>query len=238
MLDVTILPILEDNYTYIVRSGDCIAVIDPGDAAPIINYCNDHNIIPTHIFNTHHHWDHTDGNLEIKDKYNCPIIGPKDEQDKIKNLDIVLYHGEFFQIGHETIEVIKTSGHTNGHISFYCQNSKNLFCGDALFSMGCGRLFEGTPADMFKGFQHIKNLPLETKIYCGHEYTLNNAQFCSNIEPDNPDIITRTHEVEGLREKKIPTIPTTLEQELKTNVFLKAETVKELTQLRVLKDKS
>ena len=236
MLDVTTLPILNDNYAYIIRSGDELAVFDPGEAPPIITYLDKHNLTPNYIFNTHHHGDHVQGNLEIKEKYNCHIVGPAEEKDKIKTLDIGLTHGERFNLGGETIEIIKTAGHTNGHISFYFQKSKTLFCGDALFSMGCGRLFEGTPEDMFKGFEFIKRLPHETKIYCGHEYTLNNAEFCLSVEPDNPDLIARTEEVKILRQQGKPTIPTNLGLELKTNLFLRAKTAKNLKDLRALKD--
>jgi hydroxyacylglutathione hydrolase len=238
MLDVTILPILNDNYAYILHSKDEVAVLDPGDAAPIIKYLEQHNWVPNYIFNTHHHGDHVAGNNEIKQKYNCRVVGPAEEKDKIKTLDVGLSHGEFFNFGGETIQVIKTAGHTNGHISFYFQSSNTLFCGDALFAMGCGRLFEGTPKDMFKGFQHIKRLPLDCKIYCGHEYTLTNAKFCLSIEPDNTDLIQRYKEVENLRRQKQPTIPTTLEQELKTNLFLMAETADALGKIRALKDRA
>jgi len=236
MLNVTILPILEDNYAYIIRADDQIAIIDPGAAEPVIDYLEKHALTPDYIFNTHHHWDHVNGNLKIKEKYGCKIIGPKEGEDKIKGLDITKRHDDVFQFGNENVQVIKAAGHTNGHICFYFQQSKILFSGDALFSMGCGRLFEGTAEDMFAGFEHIKRLPDDTQIYCGHEYTLGNAEFCLTIEPDNQDIMQRYKEVQDLRAQNRPTIPTTLGQERKTNVFLRAETAQELKRIRELKD--
>ena len=236
MLNVTLIPILEDNYTYIIQSGDDVGIIDPGDAKPIINKLEELDLTPNYIFNTHHHWDHVNGNKKIKDKYNCRLVAPQEEQDKIKDIDIGLSHGEMFQFGDETIEAIKVSGHTNGHICFYFHNSKILFSGDALFSMGCGRLFEGSAADLFEGFQHLKKLPDDTQIYCGHEYTLTNANFCLSVEPDNMDIISRTEEIKSLRSAQKPTIPTTIELEKQTNLFFRAKTAQDLKVLRDLKD--
>ena len=238
MLNVTLIPILEDNYTYIIQSGNDVGIVDPGDAAPIINKLEELDLTPNYIFNTHHHWDHVNGNKKIKDKYNCRLVAPQEEQDKIKDIDIGLSHGEMFQFGGDTIEVIKVSGHTNGHICFYFQNSKILFSGDALFAMGCGRLFEGNATDLFEGFQHLKKLPDDTQVYCGHEYTLTNANFCLSVEPDNTDIISRTEEIKSLRAAQQPTIPTTIALEKQTNLFFRAKTAKDLKILRDLKDKS
>ncbi len=238
MLNVTLIPILEDNYAYIIQSGDDVGIVDPGDAAPIINKLEELGLTPNYIFNTHHHWDHVNGNKKIKDKYNCRLIAPKEEQDKIKNTDIGLNHGEFFQFSGETIEVIKVSGHTKGHICFYFQNSKTLFSGDALFAMGCGRLFEGSATDLFEGFEYLKNLPDDTQIYCGHEYTLTNANFCLSVESDNLDIINRTEEIKSLISAQQPTIPTTIALEKQTNLFFRAKTAQDLKILRDLKDKS
>ena len=196
------------------------------------------DLTPNYIFNTHHHWDHVNGNKKIKDKYNCRLVAPQEEQDKIKDIDIGLSHGEMFQFGGDTIEVIKVSGHTNGHICFYFQNSKILFSGDALFAMGCGRLFEGNATDLFEGFQHLKKLPDDTQVYCGHEYTLTNAKFCLSVEPDNTDIISRAEEIKALLAAQQPTIPTTIALEKQTNLFFRAKTAESLRNLRDLKDSS
>lgn len=236
MLDVILVPILEDNYAYIIKSKDSVAVIDPGDAAPVIAVLEEMDLKPSFIFNTHHHWDHVNGNKKIKEKYGLEIIGPESERNKIPELDNGLKNADAFNFGDEVVGIIETRGHTLGHICFYFKNSKILFSGDTLFSLGCGRLFEGTAEDLFNAFKTLKALPDDTQIYCGHEYTLDNAKFCLNIAPDNQDLITRAEEIKNLRNKKQPTIPTALAQEKKTNVFLMAKNAEEFKELRKLKD--
>lgn len=238
MLDITILPILEDNYCYIIQSNNLVGIIDPGEAKPVIAHLEKHNLKPDYIFNTHHHWDHVNGNKAIKQKYSAQIIAPKSESTKIKNSDIALSHDQTFTFGDEEIKIIKVAGHTMGHICFYFEKSKALFSGDALFSMGCGRLFEGNADDLFKGFEILRQLPDDTQIYCGHEYTETNGKFCLSVEPDNQDLIARYDEVIALRQANQPTIPTTLGLEKKTNLFLRAQTAEDLKILRDLKDKA
>ncbi len=236
MLTVTLVPILEDNYAYIIQSQDSIAIIDPGESKAIINALEKLNITPSFILNTHHHWDHVNGNKQIKEKYNVEIIGPESERKSIPELDTGLKNGDIFNFGDETVEVIETQGHTLGHICFYFKNSKILFSGDTLFSLGCGRLFEGTAEQSFNSFKKLKALPDDTKIYCGHEYTLENAEFCLSVDPDNQHLIKRIKEIENLRTNNKPTLPVTLEQEKKTNIFLKAKNAEEFKKFRELKD--
>lgn len=237
MLNVTLLPILSDNYTYIIESGGNVGVIDPGEAEPIISFFKKKNIKPSIIFNTHHHYDHTDGNVALKEKYGCKIIGPEKDKHRIKEMDQGIGEKDTLQFGNEKIEIIDTVGHTSGHICFYFPDSHILFSGDTVFAMGCGRLFEGNAEDMYQSFSKIKKLPDNTKIYCGHEYTMSNAQFCLSIEPENEELMKRMADVQKMREEKIPTIPTTLGLEKETNVFMRAKTVQEFKQYRDLKDK-
>ena len=236
MLNVTLVPILEDNYAYIIQSGERCAVIDPGEAKPIITALEESGLSPQVVLNTHHHGDHVAGNQNIKRNYACKVIGPEKDRDRIPGMDIGINDKDTFSFGDEKMEVIETPGHTAHHLCLYFPNSQVLFSGDTLFSMGCGRLFEGTAEQMFQSFEKFKSLPDETKIYCGHEYTLDNGKFCLSIEPDNPDLIERIKEVESLRSDHKPTIPSTIGLEKKTNVFMRAETPEEFKKYRELKD--
>ncbi len=236
MLDVTLIPILEDNYTYLIQSEGKVGIIDPGEADPIIKKLEELNLTLDYIFNTHHHYDHIDGNAVLKNKYNAQIIAPASEQKRISNIDIAVNETSEIMFGNEAVKVIETAGHTTGHICFYFPDSNVLFAGDTLFSMGCGRLFEGTPEDMFNSIQKIKALPLQTKIYCGHEYTLTNGNFCLSVDGDNQDLKARMKDAQNLRAQDKPTIPTTIELELKTNIFMRAETVEDFAHYRSLRD--
>ena len=237
MLDVTLIPVLDDNYAYILQSGSEIAVLDPGEAQPVIEYLEKNKLIPSIIFNTHHHGDHIAGNKKIQEKYNSQIVGPEKDKSRIPNINIGLNEGDIYKFGDEDITIMETPGHTNGHICLWFKQSKILFSGDTLFAMGCGRLFEGTADDIFPSFVRFNQMPDETTIYCGHEYTLENARFCLSIEPENDDLIERMKEVEGLYNNEIPTIPTTIGLERKTNVFMRAKDVAEFKKYRTLKDR-
>lgn len=236
MLDVTLIPVLSDNYAYIIKSGDEAGIIDAGEADPVIQYLEENNLTPSVLFNTHHHPDHIGGNAEIKNKYGVRIIGPQKDEHRIKDMDQGVSEGDALSFGNETVEVMETPAHTSGHICLWFPDSKVVFSGDTLFSMGCGRLFEGTAQQMFDAMQRLKALPPETKVYCGHEYTQDNGNFCLSIEPNNSDLITRMQKVEMLRSENRPTIPSTIDQEIKTNVFMRAETAEELAKYREAKD--
>ena len=223
-MKIHIIPILQDNYAYVVEEGDVTVVIDPGEAEPIIAFLEQNNLKPDWVINTHKHWDHVNGNAVILEKYNARLAAPAECGDS----DHLLKDGDQF-LG---FDVIETPGHTMGHIVLYHPVEKILFSGDTLFSMGCGRLFEGAADDIFPSIQHIKLLPPETQIYCGHEYTLSNAKFAANILPHNHDIQNRLSVISGQK----CTIPTLLSEELKTNPFLLAETVEEFTRYRTAKD--
>lgn len=237
MLKTHIIPILKDNYAYILegKNKEC-AIIDPGESVPIIKYLDENTLTPSHIINTHHHGDHIAGNSELIKRYHCKLVGPKSETARISNMDILLSEGDAFSFANEPIDIIETPGHTRGHICLYFPRSKIVFTGDTLFSLGCGRLFEGDARTMWQSLQKIMALPDDTLIYCGHEYTLLNGKFCLSIEPENCDLHARIREAEDLRAKNKPTLPVSLATEKKTNVFLKASSAEEFAGLRTLKD--
>ncbi len=236
-MQIDIIPILKDNYAYLLRGADGKnAVIDPGEAAPVIAYLQSNDLKLDLIINTHHHGDHISGNSKLIDTYNCQLAAPKKEAAKIGKLDIELEEKSVFSFGGEKAKILETPGHTLGGICLYFPTSKACFSGDTLFSMGCGRLFEGTPAMMWESLQKIMALPPETRIFPGHEYTLENAKFCLSIEPDNADLKERMREIDTLRANNHPTIPVTLETEKKTNVFLRVEDAKKFAALRAQKD--
>lgn len=236
MLNVTIVPVLTDNYSYIAQSGNDVAVIDPGEPGPLEIRLAEMGVTPTLILNTHHHSDHIAGNRQLKRKYGCKVIGPMADIKRMPDLDEGVKEGHTIRLGDETLRVIETPGHTSGHICIYAESAHILFAGDTLFSMGCGRLIEGTAEQMWNSLEKIMALPDDTQIYCGHEYTLSNAKFCIAIEKNNADIQARLSEVQKLTANGKPTIPTTLAQEKKTNVFLRTGKAASFTQLRMLKD--
>ncbi len=236
-LDVTLIPILKDNYAYILKSDNKIAILDPGAAQPIIQYFDENNITPHYIFNTHHHWDHTDGNDELAKKYNLKIVAPLSEQQKIGHIDIGLKDKSIFEFGDTSFQAIETKGHTQGHLCLWFENEKILFSGDMIFALGCGRPMEGDAEDLFKSFQKISFLPDETIIYCGHEYTQTNAEFSLSINPNDDAILNRMADIKEKRAKNIPTIPTTMQLERKTNLFMRAKDLKEFQSLRDARNK-
>lgn len=239
-MQVDILHTLSDNYAYLLRgNNDDVAVVDPGDAVPILEALKEQHIALTHILITHHHHDHIAGISKLLEEFpNLETIGPKAERDKIPALTKTVCEMEAFDILGTKIQVIETPGHTLGSICFYLPEHNILFSGDTLFSMGCGRLFEGTPEHMFASFEKLKTLPDETMIYCGHEYTRSNAEFCLSIEPENQDLQTRYNEVKSLGAANMPTIPVSLKTEKNTNVFLRAPDAKTFAHLRKQKDQA
>lgn len=232
------IPALRDNYIYILheKNQDQTTVIDPSLAKPVNDFLREHNLKLNFIWNTHHHWDHTGGNQELKKKWNCPVYGYKGDAFRIPEMDKTLEEGEAFYFGKTRIEVLFIPGHTLGHIAFWLPEEKSLFCGDTLFSLGCGRLFEGTSEMMFNSLQKIKALPPDTQIYCAHEYTEDNARFALSVDKTNTALQKRARAVKLLRQKNQPTVPSSLKEELAVNPFLKAKTPSEFKVLRKKKD--
>jgi len=225
MLEIIQLPVLNDNYIYLIHEPVSAetAVIDPAIPEPVLDALTSRGWNLSYIFNTHHHWDHVGANLELKQKTNCQIFASEADQARIPGLDKSLKHGDQVYLGNQVANVIATPGHTLGHIVYHFRDSRALFCGDTLFSMGCGRLFEGSPEQMWHSLQLLKQLPKQTRIYCAHEYTLANGKFALTLEPDNKQLLQRLDEVNLLRSQNKPTIPSTIEQELATNPFLREQ---------------
>ena len=219
------IPCLNDNYAYIVKDNitKTVGVVDPSEAKPIINYLKKEKLELNYILNTHHHFDHIGGNIELQKLYKSKVIGFKDDKHRIPGINITLNDGEKFKFGKSQIKVIHIPGHTSGHICFFFEKEQIAFTGDTLFSLGCGRIFEGDHEQMLLSLNKIKKLPIETKIYCGHEYTLKNAKFCMKYDEKNLDLINQFKKIKELRSKNLPTVPSTLEQELKSNIFLRCD---------------
>lgn len=234
---VHIVPILKDNYAYVIEGAgrQCI-IVDPGQVTPVQSFIMQTELTPAAILNTHHHADHAAGNGELSRLYKIPVIGPEKEQSKIPSLTDTVKDGDKIDYAGLLFNIIETPGHTNGHIAFYDADNGNLFCGDTLFSMGCGRLIEGTPEQMFESLRRLSALPAGTSIYCGHEYTESNGRFAMDAEPGNESIRKRMDEIKKLRQNNLPTLPVTMGTELATNPFLRAGDVNEFAGLRARKD--
>jgi len=237
-MKIEILPSLSDNYIFIISNSqlnNCI-IIDPSDGDDVLSFCAANNLQIKFILNTHHHHDHIGGNRVIQEATNCKIIAPKYDEHRIGNIDIKVKDHDKGEVLGFGFEVIYIPGHTLGHIAYYFPKEKILFCGDTIFSGGCGRIFEGTYEQMFSSISRLKALPEETKIYCAHEYTINNLKFALSVDPNNQDLVSYHEHCKSMREQNIPTIPTNLTRELKINPFLRARTVDEFSKLRKLKD--
>ena len=228
---------LEDNFSYILMDQNKNAcVIDPSESEPIINFVEKNNIKIKYILNTHHHFDHIGGNKEIKKKYNAKIVAYKNDLHRIPDVDISLKNNQIWTAENFKSKIIHIPGHTNGHICFFFENEKIAFTGDTLFSLGCGRIFEGTYEEMFSSLKKLKELPKETKIYCGHEYTLKNSEFCLKYDKNNKRLQKKINEIKNKVNNNIPTVPSTIEDEIACNIFLRAKTLGEFSKLRDLKD--
>ncbi|MEO1120374.1 MAG: hydroxyacylglutathione hydrolase [Pseudomonadota bacterium] len=224
-LEVVLVPVLSDNYAFLIRDAetDEVAVVDPGEAAPVERALTERGWRPDWILLTHHHHDHIAGVETIAKAYGAKIAGAAADSARLPALDASLVAGEDWNFGAQLVEVIDTPGHTIGHIALYFPKGKALFAGDTLFSLGCGRLSEGTAIQMWSSLSKLMALPPETRVFCGHEYTLSNARFAVTVDPENAALKDRVAEVEAQRAANEPTIPTTLGREMATNPFLRAE---------------
>ena len=235
---IEIIKCLQDNYSYLLiddaKGIGC--VIDPGEAAPIMKYVESNNIELKYILNTHHHYDHVGGNLELKKRYNSKIVGFKEDKDRIPEIDVLVEDNQKWKGENFEAKIYHIPGHTSGHIALHFFLEKIIFTGDTLFSLGCGRIFEGTYEQMFNSLKKIKELPKDTQIYCGHEYTLQNSKFCESNDPDNSNLKNKIEEIKEKIRNGQPTIPSILSDEMECNIFLKAKDVESFSKLRVLKD--
>ncbi|MEO0618447.1 MAG: hydroxyacylglutathione hydrolase [Pseudomonadota bacterium] len=218
-------PCRSDNYGVLVHDPEAAttASIDAPDADAVRAALAQTGWTLTHILTTHHHADHTEGNAALKSDTGCTIIGPRAEQAKIPTLDSAVGEGDRVTFGTHEAEVFETPGHTAGHISYLFRDAGVGFVGDTLFALGCGRLFEGDAKTMWTSLEKIRAWPAETTLYCGHEYTLANARFALTVDPENSALAKRAKEIETLRANDQPTLPTTLQAELETSPFLRAD---------------
>ena len=235
---IEIIKCLQDNYSYLIIDKNNLkaCVVDPSEASPIINFVEKKKLKLVYILNTHHHYDHVGGNLELKRKYNSKVIGFKEDKKRIPGIDILVEDNQIWNEDNFEAKIYHVPGHTSGHIAFHFFKEKKLFIGDTLFSLGCGRIFEGTNEEMFNSLNKIKKIPDDTEIYCGHEYTLQNSKFCLAHDSTNLILKNKILEIERKLKNGLPTIPTFLKDELKCNIFLKAKDVKSFSKLRDLKD--
>ena len=237
-MKIEIIKCLQDNYSYLVidESNNSACVIDPSESKPLIKFIEKKGINLKFILNTHHHYDHVGGNKELKKKYNSKVVGFYNDKHRIPGIDIYLKDREIWKHDNFEFKIFHVPGHTSGHICFHFYKQKILFTGDTLFSLGCGRIFEGTYKEMYQSINLIKSFPLETKIYCGHEYTLKNSEFCSTYDSENINLKNKIFSVKEKLKKNLPSIPTTIKEELDCNIFLRTKNLEGFSKLRDLKD--
>ena len=237
-MEVKIIPCLEDNYAYLLidNTNNTACIIDPSEASPIINYLEKNKIKLSFILNTHHHYDHVGGNKKLKEIYGAKVIGYIDDKKRIPEIDFAVKNNQIWKEKNFEAKVIHIPGHTSGHICFYFFNEKKIFTGDTLFSLGCGRIFEGTYTQMFESLNFFKSLPYDTNIYCGHEYTLKNSEFCLKYDPNNQNLKKKIEKIKEKLNRNLPTLPTTIKDEIECNIFLRSENLESFSKLRDLKD--
>ena len=237
-MKIKIIKCLKDNYSYLIideiKNNAC--VVDPSESKPIIDFIENSNIKLEYILNTHHHYDHVGGNLELKKKYNSKVIGFKEDRHRIPEIDILVEDNQIWKKDNFEAKIYHVPGHTTGHIAYHFIKEKKIFTGDTLFSLGCGRIFEGTYEQMFNSLNKIKTLPKDTEIFCGHEYTLQNSNFCLAYDSENLKLKNQIKIIKEKLKDGLPTIPTVLNDEMECNIFLKAKDLKSFSKLRDLKD--
>ncbi|MGD0143440.1 MAG: hydroxyacylglutathione hydrolase [Rhizomicrobium sp.] len=224
-LAIELVPCLSDNYAYLIHSRDdgLCAVVDPSEPGPVRKAIAERGLRLTHILNTHHHFDHTGGNLALKEEFHAEIVGPAKDRERIPGIDVGVDEDTPWQFGSRAVRVLEIPAHTRAHIAFVFTQDNAVFTGDTLFAMGCGRLFEGTPAMMWDSLSKLMRLPGDMRVYCGHEYTLNNGRFALTLEPSNSELQVRMADVRALRAKNAPTIPSTIDLEKRTNPFVRPD---------------
>ncbi len=237
MLEIVPVPVLRDNYVWLMHdpASDETVAVDPSVAEPVLEAAAARGWRISQVWNTHWHPDHTGGNDAIRAATGCTITGAA-EAERVSKLDRIVAGGDRARIGEIEAELIDIPAHTAGHLCFHLPEAEVAFTGDTLFAMGCGRLFEGDAAMMFANMQRLAALPPDTRIYCGHEYTLANGEFALSVEPDNQTLVRRVEEVRAARERGEVTLPTTIALELATNPFMRARSVEELAERRAAKD--
>lgn len=233
------IPILSDNYAWLLReeASGAVAIVDPADAAAVAAAIDEAGGRLDAIFLTHHHADHTAGTDAVRARYGCPVIGAATDAHRLPRLDRAVVGGDVFAFGEAEVRVIDTPGHTRGHVAYFFPQGEVLLCGDTLFSLGCGRLLEGTPSEMFASLRALSALPAETLVCCGHEYTQSNARFALTVEPGNAALQARSEEVARLRAAGRATVPSRLADERAANPFVRADSAARLAEIRAAKDR-
>jgi len=223
--EIVPVPALSDNYVWLVRdaASGAVAVVDPAEAGPVAAALDARGWRPALILNTHHHGDHVGGNAGLKARYGCSVVGPAADAHRIPTMDRGVREGEDVPFGGTVFRTIATPGHTTGHVSFHLPEASAVFCGDTLFSLGCGRMFEGTPEGFWASMLKLRALPDDTLVCCGHEYTASNARFAVGLDPGNAALADRAAEVARLRAEGRPTVPSRLGGEKAANPFLRAD---------------
>ncbi|MDA9071945.1 hydroxyacylglutathione hydrolase [Candidatus Pelagibacter sp.] len=237
-MEIKIIPCLQDNYSYLIidKESNIACAIDPSEADPIIEYLDNNKIELKFILNTHHHYDHVGGNQKLKEKYGANVVGYIGDKKRIPEIDILVNDQETWIYKNFEAKIIHIPGHTLGHICFYFHKDESVFTGDTLFSLGCGKIFEGTYSQMFDSLTKLKELPKSTKVFCGHEYTKQNSKFCMIHDKNNEDLKAKISDIELKLKGGLPTIPSTIKDELECNIFLRANNVEHFSKLRDLKD--
>ena len=237
-MNIKIIPCLKDNYSYLIidEENNIACVVDPSEAEPIIKYLENTQIKLKFILNTHHHYDHVGGNQKLKEKYGASVIGYKGDKERIPEIDILVNDQETWIYKNFEAKIIHIPGHTLGHICFYFYKDESVFTGDTLFSLGCGRIFEGTYNQMFNSLNKLKELPIKTKVFCGHEYTLQNSKFCMIYDKNNENLKAKINDIKIKLKAGLSTIPSTIKDELECNIFLRSHSIETFSKLRELKD--
>ena len=235
-LSVTPLPLLSDNYAWVLQSAGVAAIVDPAEAAPVIAWCEQNRVRPQKILLTHHHADHIDGVAELLAVYGCAVVGARADAHRLPALDQAVAEGDFVEVGDAVARVIETPGHTVGHICYYFADEAVLIAADTLFTLGCGRVIEGSMAQMYDSLRKLAALPPETLVCSGHEYTLANLKFALNVEPNNAALQEQGARYQALRAEGRPTVPSTIADELAANPFLRSRDAAEFEARRLAKN--
>ena len=237
-MKIKIIPCLKDNYSYLIidEENSIACVVDPSEADPIIEYLENTQIKLKFILNTHHHYDHVGGNQKLKEKYGASVVGYQGDKERIPGIDILVNDQQTWIYKNFEAKIIHIPGHTLGHICFYFHKDESVFTGDTLFSLGCGKIFEGTYKQMFDSLMKLKELPKSTKVFCGHEYTLQNSKFCIVHDENNKNLKNKINDIKIKLKAGLSTIPSTIKDELECNIFLKSHNVETFSKLRDLKD--
>lgn len=224
-LEIEQIPVLSDNYVYLLHepSSGATAAVDPAVPEPVLEALRRRGWTLSHILVTHHHHDHTGGNLRLKQETGCTVVGSRADAQRIPGIDQEVGERDSFLLGRAAAKVFEVPGHTSGHIAYWFPDSHALFCGDTLFALGCGRLFEGSAEQMWHSLAKLRGLPGDTLVYCAHEYTQSNARFARTVERDNEALLARAREVDAVRSRGLPTVPSRLDEERETNPFLRAD---------------